>query len=173
MNARAPGHHEPELFAHTLLMPAVRRLHLAGLQSVYLWSGFSPSGASLRWGVAMGPQHRLQPDSPDDYVAYGVHNTLRRGLRLPLRAPLSDETVATRLLALAGDKATQQARAPDAEYAAWFAQVCSALLPDYAYYLLDDWNGPAPDALPVGATRTGLAPYAGPPLPWPPNMHWP
>ena len=56
------------------------------------------------------------------------------------------------------------------DHSRWFAYVCEALLPNYAYSLgVDRSDGSIPDSLPVIPLRANVPAYAGPALPWPPG----
>jgi hypothetical protein len=63
-----------------------------------------------------------------------------------------------------------QALGRDEDHARWFADVCDALLPNYAYSLsMDRFNGAIPDSLPIIPLRSNVPAYTGPALPWPPG----
>ncbi len=173
----------PDYMPHARLMAMVRALHDAGYQRLYLYTWPKPSGLHWRWHLFTG--HR-------DHAGFWVQRPLRPGWYgsgsdynfNPVMgwgdAPGASTESLIHALAAHDPEGLAQALGPDADHAAWFADVCDALLPNYAYSL--GWeaatrnlrlqaSGPRgmPIHLPIMAVKRGIARYPGSALPWPPG----
>ncbi|MDP5009197.1 MAG: L-asparaginase [Glaciimonas sp.] len=168
-------HAPPERMPHARLMAMVRQLHQAGYQKLYLYSWPKPSGLHWRWQLFCG--HRSWMDRPRREGWYGS------GADYNFNPILGwgDQPGATTqelidALARCDPHGLAQALGRDEDHSDWFAKVCDALLPDYAFSL--NWDGEhnktashilMPSHLPIIPVRKGIPEYSGPPLPWPPG----
>ncbi|CAN5722684.1 hypothetical protein BH11PSE12_BH11PSE12_29330 [soil metagenome] len=169
----------PERMPHARLMAMVRALHAAGYQRLYLYSWPKPSGLHWRWQLFTGPRHWMQRPWREGWYGsgadYNVNPVMQWG-----DAPGASSTGL--IHALAQFDPVAQALGRDEDHTEWFAAVCAALLPHYAYSL----GSSAPDqhagqlsqlselnqlseSLPVFAVRQRMHDYAGSALPWPPG----
>lgn len=162
-------HAPPDRMPHGRLMAMMRELHKAGYQRLYLYSWPKPSGLHWRWHLFTGPRQWLQRGWREGWYGSGADYNLNPVLGW---GDTPGESTHELLSALArfDPQGLAQALGRDEDHAAWFADVCDALLPDYTYSLgWDLQQGPEPAALPVIPLRTNVAPYEGRALPWPPG----
>lgn len=159
----------PERMPHARLMSMVRALHSAGYQRLYLYSWPKPSGLHWRWQLFTGPRHWMQRPWREGWYGSGADYNFNPVLGWG-DAPGASSTELIRALAQFDPKGLAHALGRDEDHSNWFAQVCEALLPDYAYSLgADSPEIALPAHLPVMAVRQRLPEYAGPALPWPPG----
>jgi hypothetical protein len=174
----------PDYMPHARLMAMVRALHSAGYERLYLYTWPKPSGLHWRWHLFTGRRDRStgfwvqRPLRPGWYGSgsdYNFNPVMGWG-----DAPGATTDQLVHALASHDPEGLAQALGRDEDHTAWFADVCDALLPDYAYSL--GWehatrnnrlqsSGPRgmPIHLPVMAVKRGVPRYAGPALPWPPG----
>jgi hypothetical protein len=198
----------PDYMPHARLMAMVRNLHAAGYERLYLYAWPKASGLHWRWHLFTGNRAANRPAfsgnrSNAGRSSFWVHRPLRPGwygsgsdyIFNPVMGwgdtPGASTEELIRCLATHDPEGLAQALGPDAEHTAWFASVCDALLPNYAYSL--GWqfttrpktaNGAnaganqrslllQPTDLPVIAVKRGLKPYVtnpdATPLAWPPG----
>lgn len=159
----------PERMPHARLMAMVRDLHRAGYQRLYLYSWPKPSGLHWRWQLFTGPRHWMQRPWREGWYGSGADYNFNPVMGWG-DAPGASSTELIHALAQFDPAGLAQALGRDEDHSNWFASVCDALLPDYAYSLGADSAGNLlPHRLPVIAVRQRLAEYAGPDLPWPPG----
>lgn len=159
---RAP----PDRMPHGRLMAMVRELHKAGYQRLYLYSWPKPSGLHWRWHLFTGARQWLQRPWREGWYGSGADYNLNPVMGWGDKpADSAHELVSA--LARFDPQGLAQALGRDEDHAAWFADVCDALLPNYAFSL--GWDGPQPEYLPVISLRANVAPYEGRALPWPPG----
>lgn len=173
----------PDYMPHARLMAMVRALHGAGYERLYLYTWPKPSGLHWRWHLFTGRRDRsgfwtqrpLRPGWFGSGSDYNFDPVMGWG-----DAPGASTDELVRALAAHDPEGLAHALGRDPDHTAWFADVCDALLPDYAYSL--GWEaahrehrlqarGPRgmPLHLPVMAVKRGIARYDGPALPWPPG----
>jgi len=162
---RAP----PDPMPHARLMAMVRQLHRAGYQRLYLYSWPKPSGLHWRWHLFTGSRNWIERPWREGWYGSGadyIFNPVMGWGDAP--GETTEELAST--LAQFDPTGLAQALGRDEDHTLWFETVCEALLPDYTFSLgWDKHDGPIPDSLPIIPIRRGVAPYAGPPLPWPPG----
>jgi hypothetical protein len=159
---RAP----PDRMPQGRLMAMMHELHKAGYQRLYLYSWPKPSGLHWRWHLFTGSRQWLQRSWREGWYGSGAEYNLNPVLGWgDTPGDSSHELVSA--LAKFDPQGLAQAIGPDEEHATWFADVCAALLPNYAYTL--GWEGSQPEHLPVIPLRANIPPYEGRPLPWPPG----
>lgn len=166
-------HHPPERMPHARLMTMVRALHDAGYQRLYLYSWPKPSGLHWYWHLFTGPRNwNARPlragwfGSGADYIFNPV---LGWG-----DTPGASTAELIQALAKFDPEGLSCARGRDPDHKAWFASICNALLPDYAYSF--GWGtantaaAPAGMALQAMPVRQGLPAYTGTVLPLAPGL---
>ena len=166
----------PAYMPHGRLMEMVRLLHAEGYPGLYLYTWPKPSGLHWRWQLFTGPRNGPQfwAQRP---MRLGWHGSGADYIFNPVMgwgdAPgASAEDLAAALLRF-DPEGMARARCQDERHVRWFAAVCDALLPNYAYSL--GWDTPSgkrremPVSLPVMATRRGVPPWRRVDLPWPPG----
>lgn len=162
---RAP----PERMPHARLMAMVRELHKAGYERLYLYSWPTPSGLHWRWQLFTGPRHWMQRPWREGWYGSGAEYNFNPVMRWG-DAPGASTTELIHALARFDPSGLAQALGRDEDHSNWFASVCDALLPNYAYSLgTDDANKLLLPRLPVIAVRQRQREYLGPDLPWPPG----
>ncbi|MQR01071.1 L-asparaginase [Glaciimonas soli] len=168
-------HAPPDRMPHARLMAMVRQLHQAGYQRLYLYSWPKPSGLHWRWQLFCG--HRSWMDRPrrEGWYGSGADYNFNPILGWGDQPGASAHELVS-ALARSDPHGLAQALGQDEDHARWFAMVCDALLPDYAYSLAwdTDHSNPAshvlmPASLPIIPVRKGIPEYSGAPLPWPPG----
>ena len=154
---RAP----PDRMPHARLMAMVRELHRAGYQKLYLYSWPKPSGLHWRWHLFTGPRDWMQRSWREGWYGsgadYNVNPVMGWG-----DSPGASTGELIDALARFDPQGLAQALGRDEDHAAWFAQVCDALLPGYMYSLdmARPEGGPLTDMppVPVIPVRTTLPP---------------
>jgi hypothetical protein len=165
----------PERMPHARLMAMVRDLHQSGYQRLYLYSWPKPSGLHWRWHLFAGPRHWMQRPWREGWYGSGADYNGNPVMGWG-DAPGASSTELIHALAQFDPEGLAQALGRDEDHTRWFAAVCDALLPNYAYSLNSrDESQLLPAELPVIAVRQNQAPYAGSALAWPPGWHnlWP
>ncbi|GAC1335272.1 MAG: hypothetical protein NVS3B11_27000 [Collimonas sp.] len=159
----------PERMPHARLMAMVRELHSAGYQKLYLYSWPKPSGLHWRWQLFCGPRHWMQRPWREGWYGSGADYNFNPVMGWG-DAPGASTAELIAALAKFDPAGLAQALGHDEDHTQWFAQVCDALLPHYAYSLgADTPDAPLPASLPVFAVRLRTPAYAGQPLAWPPG----
>lgn len=167
----------PERMPHARLMAMVRDLHAAGYQRLYLYTWPNASGLHWRWQLFAGPRHWMQRPLREGWYGSGADYNFNPVLGWG-DAPGASSAELIHALAQFDPAGLAQALGRDEDHTQWFAKVCDALLPNYAYSLGIDHSiasnpaTPVPIAplhLPTMAVRQHLAPYNGIALPWPPG----
>jgi hypothetical protein len=159
----------PERMPHARLMSMVRELHSAGYQRLYLYSWPKPSGLHWRWQLFTGPRHWLQRPWREGWYGSGAEYNFNPVMGWG-DAPGASSTELVHALAQFDPAGLAHALGHDEDHSLWFATVCDALLPNYAYSLATDQpNVPLPAHLPIITVRQRLPDYSGSPLPWPPG----
>lgn len=171
---RAP----PERMPHARLMAMVRALHAAGYQRLYLYTWPNASGLHWRWQLFAGPRHWMQRPLREGWYGSGADYNFNPVLGWG-DAPGASSTELIHAFAQFDPVGLAQALGRDEDHTHWFANVCDALLPNYAYSLGTEHHhlsinaggtrSLTADALPTMAVRQHLAPYNGIALPWPPG----
>lgn len=178
----------PDYMPHARLMAMVRALHVAGYERLYLYAWPKPSGLHWRWHLFTGDRPSMKQGNN-----FWVHRPLRPGwygsgsdyIFNPVMgwgdAPGASTEALIHSLAAHDPEGLAQALGNDAEHTAWFASVCEALLPNYAYSLgwervaESESSNPMPQYLPVISVKRGLTPYVPAsdtaPLAWPPGWN--
>ncbi|MDY7576950.1 L-asparaginase [Herbaspirillum sp. RTI4] len=159
----------PDRMPHARLMAMVRDLHLAGYQRLYLYSWPKPSGLHWRWQLFTGSRDWMERPRREGWYGSGADYNFNPVMGWGDTPGESAAELAS-TLARFDPHGLARALERDEDHTAWFADVCAALLPDYAFSLGWDQSGPMPEHLPVIAVRRGVPDYAGPPLPWPPGF---
>jgi|SRR5271170_3662735 len=162
----------PDYMPHARLMGMVRELHRAGYERLYLYAWPKPSGLHWRWHLFAG--HRDWVHRP---LRAGWHGSGSAYIFDPVfgwgDSPGSSASELAAALASFDPEGLAHARGRDALHTLWFARACDALLPNYAFSLGWDtrtqWRS-MPHSVPVMSVRRGVAPFAGPALPWPPGF---
>lgn len=157
----------PQRMPHARLMDMVRELHAAGYQKLYLYSWPKPSGLHWRWHLFTGPRNWLSRPWREGWYGSGadyIFNPVMGWGDKP--GATAQELVSA--LAQYDAQGLAQALGRDEDYAQWFAMVCDALLPDYTFSLSRE-EAMMTGCLPVIPVRSGIGPYKGPALPWPPG----
>ncbi len=159
----------PDRMPHGRLMAMTRQLHEAGYQRLYLYSWPKPSGLHWRWHLFTGKRHWYQRSWREGWYGSGAEYNLNPVLGWG-DSPGDPVPELCSALARFDPHGLAQALGRDEDHTNWFAQVCEALLPNYAYSLgIDRSDGALPVSLPVIALRANVPAYNGPPLPWPPG----
>ncbi len=159
----------PERMPHGRLMAMMRELHKAGYQRLYLYSWPKPSGLHWRWHLFTGPRDWVSRPWREGWYGSGAEYNLNPVLGWG-DAPGASAQELVQALAKFDPHGLSRALGRDEDHAAWFADVCDALLPNYTYTLgWDSHDGALPEHLPVIPLHSQVAPYAGPALPWPPG----
>lgn len=166
----------PERMPHARLMALVRELHSAGYQKLYLYSWPKPSGLHWRWQLCSGPRNWMQRPWRAGWYGSGADYNFNPVLGWG-DAPGANTAELIAALAQFDPAGLAQALGRDEDHTAWFAAVCDALLPDYAYgfgaaapgHLAAPLSAQLPAQLPVFAVRQHLPPYRGAALQWPPG----
>ncbi len=159
----------PERMPHARLMAMVRALHETGYQRLYLYSWPKPSGLHWRWQLFTGPRHWMQRPWREGWYGSGAEYNFNPVMHWG-DAPGASSTELVHALAQFDPVGLAHALGRDEDHTAWFASVCDALLPNYAYSLGSITPGRLlPLQLPVIGVRQRLPDYAGPALPWPPG----
>lgn len=170
-------HAPPDRMPHARLMAMMRELHGAGYQRLYLYSWPKPSGMHWRWHLFCGRHNWLERPRREGWYGSGADYNFNPILGWGDNPGASASELASSL-AQCDPQGFAQALGDDEEHTRWFATICDALLPDYAFSLAWDANGAGghaakaasmPDSLPVIPVRSGVPEYNGPPLPWPPG----
>lgn len=162
-------HRPPDRMPHGRLMAMIRDLHQAGYQRLYLYSWPKPSGLHWRWHMFTGPRHWLQRSWREGWYGSGATYNLNPVLGWGDRPGDSAHELLS-ALAKFDPQGLAQALGRDDDHSQWFADVCDALLPNYAFSLgWDHADGPQPAHLPVISLRANVPPYKGRALPWPPG----
>ena len=160
-------HAPPDRMPHARLMALVRELHRAGYQRLYLYSWPKPSGLHWRWHLFCGRRSWMERARREGWYGSGADYNFNPILGWGDQPGAAIPELA-RALAQFDPHGLAQALGRDEDHSAWFAKVCDALLPDYAFSL--GWSeGPMPDSLPVIPVRKNVPEYSGPALPWPPG----
>lgn len=167
---RAP----PERMPHARLMEMVRALHDAGYGKLYLYTWPKPSGLHWRWHLFTGARQWMNRPWREGWYGSGADYNGNPVMGWGDNPSASAEELVS-ALAQFDPEGLAQALGRDEDHTAWFAMVCEALLPHYAFSLGWPQGTPMPASLPVIAVRSGTAPYAGPALAWPPGWDrlWP
>jgi hypothetical protein len=159
----------PERMPHARLMAMVRELHRAGYQRLYLYSWPKPSGLHWRWQLFTGPRLWMQRPWREGWYGSGADYNGNPVMGWG-DAPGASSGELIHALAQFDPVGLAQALGRDEDHTAWFAAICDALLPNYAYSLgIDPAAKTLQPHLPVIAVRQRLANYAGPDLPLPPG----
>lgn len=159
----------PDRMPHGRLMTMMRELHSAGYQRLYLYSWPKPSGLHWRWHLFTGPRHWLQRSWREGWYGSGAEYSLNPVLGW---GDTPGDSAHELLAALAkfDPQGLAQALGRDDDHTNWFADVCDALLPDYAFSLgWDQSTASQPEHLPVIPLRANVAAYKGRALSWPPG----
>lgn len=179
----------PERMPHARLMAMVRELHAAGYQRLYLYTWPNASGLHWRWQLFTSRHNWLQRPLREGWYGSGADYNFNPVMGWG-DAPGASSSELIHALAQFDPVGLAQALGRDEDHTAWFATVCDALLPNYAYSLGNNLqvtdvtnvtNGhpnralQMPTSLATMAVRQHLAPYSGTPLPWPPGWRamWP
>jgi hypothetical protein len=159
----------PDRMPHGRLMAMMRSLHQAGYQRLYLYSWPKPSGLHWRWHLFTGKRDWYRRSLREGWYGSGAEYNLNPVLGWG-DSPGDSVTELCSALARFDPQGLAQALGRDEDHARWFADVCDALLPNYAYSLsMDRFNGAIPDSLPIIPLRSNVPAYTGPALPWPPG----
>ena len=159
----------PDRMPHGRLMAMMRELHQAGYERLYLYSWPKPSGLHWRWHMFTGPRHWMQRSWREGWYGSGADYNLNPVLGWG-DAPGASTADLRSALAKCDPQGLAQALGRDEDHTKWFADVCDALLPHYAFSLgWDRHDGPRPSNLPVIALKPNIPAYAGPPLDLPPG----
>ena len=158
----------PDRMPHARLMAMVRQLHSAGYQRLYLYNWPKPSGLHWRWHLFAGPRHWLERAWREGWYGSGADYNVNPVFGWGDVPGASAQDLAS-ALAQFDPQGLAQALGRDEDHTDWFATVCDALLPNYAFSLGWEPGTPMPQHLPIIAVRAGVEPYSGPPLPWPPG----
>lgn len=170
-------HAPPDRMPHARLMAMLRDLHKVGYQRLYLYSWPKPSGMHWRWQLFCARRDWLERPRREGWYGSGADYNFNPILGWGDNPGASANELAS-ALAQFDPHGLAQALGEDEEYTLWFANICEALLPDYAFSLAWDTNGAGghaakaarmPSNLPVIPVRSGVPDYSGPPLPWPPG----
>ncbi|WP_339939556.1 L-asparaginase [Undibacterium luofuense] len=143
----------PERMPHARLMAMVRALHSAGYQRLYLYSFPVASGLHWRWHLFAGPRQWLQRPLRHGWYGNGADYIFNPVMGWG-DAPGAGTEELIEALARFDPEGLALALGRDEDYAAWFAQVCEQLLPDYAFSLgSGDATLPFPAYLPTMPVR--------------------
>ncbi len=162
---RAP----PDRMPHARLMAMVRELHSAGYQRLYLYSWPNTSGMHWRWHLFSGQRNWMDRPWREGWYGSGADYNFNPVMGWGDNPGASAQELAS-ALAKFDPQGLARALGRDEDHTDWFAAMCDALLPHYAFSLSAGHRpGPPPASVPIIAVRSGIAPYAGPTLPWPPG----
>ncbi|WP_230405068.1 L-asparaginase [Undibacterium rugosum] len=143
----------PERMPHARLMAMVRELHQAGYQRLYLYSWPKASGLHWRWHLFTGNRNWMQRPLREGWYGSGadyIFNPVMGWGDVP--GASTAELIAA--LARFDPAGLAQALGRDEDHTSWFASICDALLPGYAYSLGSDTpEAPLPYFLPVIPVR--------------------
>jgi hypothetical protein len=159
----------PERMPHARLMAMVRELHAAGYQKLYLYSWPKPSGLHWRWQLLTGTRNWMQRPWREGWYGSGADYNFNPVMGWG-DAPGATTAELIEALARFDPAGLAQALGNDEDHTAWFAQVCDALLPNYAFSLgADTPEHPLPLYLPVIAVRQRQPEWEGQGLAYPPG----
>ncbi len=159
----------PDRMPQARLMAMVRELHGAGYQRLYLYSWPKPSGLHWRWQLFTGQRNWMQRPWREGWYGSGADYNFNPVLGWG-DAPTATPAELASCLAQFDPQGLAAALGRDEDHTEWFAAVCDALLPNYAFSLsVDDQEGGIDGSVPVIAVRQGIPAYAGPPIDWPPG----
>lgn len=158
----------PERMPQARLMAMVRELHAAGYQKLYLYIWPKASGLHWRWQLFTGTRNWMQRPCREGWYGSGADYIFNPVMGWG-DAPGASSTELSQALAQFDPAGLAQALGRDEDHSAWFASVCDALLPDYAYSLgADTADNPLPLYLPVIGVRQ-RQPALERQLPYPPG----
>jgi hypothetical protein len=165
---RAP----PDRMPHARLMAAVRELHQAGYQKLYLYSWPKASGLHWRWHLFTGQRDWMARPWREGWFGSGADYNMNPVMGWGDSPGASTEEL-IHALARFDPQGLAQALGRDEDHTRWFAEVCERLLPGYMYSLNME---PKPHGglaemppVPVVPVRAGLPEYEGPAIAWPPG----
>lgn len=158
----------PERMPHARIMKMVRALHEAGYQKLYLYSWPKPSQLHLNWHLFTGPRKWLDRPWRNGWHGSGAEYIFNPVMGWGDIAGATTEALID-VLSRFDPAGLAQGLGKDEDYAAWFAQICDALLPNYTFSLACDPSALFSSHLQVIPIKNGIPPYDGPPLPWPPG----
>lgn len=143
----------PERMPQARLMAMVRELHAAGYQKLYLYIWPKASGLHWRWQLFTGTRNWMQRPCREGWYGSGADYIFNPVMGWG-DAPGASSAELSQALAQFDPAGLAQALGRDEDHSAWFADVCDALLPDYAYSLgADTADNPLPLYLPVIGVR--------------------
>ncbi|WP_234030347.1 L-asparaginase [Undibacterium sp. 14-3-2] len=158
----------PERMPQARLMAMVRDLHAAGYQQLYLYIWPKASGLHWRWQLFTGTRNWMQRPCREGWYGSGADYIFNPVMGWG-DAPGASSAELSQALAQFDPAGLAQALGRDEDHSAWFASVCDALLPDYAYSLgADTADNPLPLYLPVIGVRQ-RQPALQRQLPYPPG----
>ena len=158
----------PERMPQARLMAMVRDLHAAGYQKLYLYIWPKASGLHWRWQLFTGTRNWMQRPCREGWYGSGADYIFNPVMGWG-DAPGASSAELSQALAQFDPAGLAQALGRDEDHSAWFADVCDALLPDYAYSLgADTADNPLPLYLPVIGVRQ-RQPALERQLPYPPG----
>lgn len=158
----------PERMPQARLMAMVRELHAAGYQKLYLYIWPKASGLHWRWQLFTGTRNWMQRPCREGWYGSGADYIFNPVMGWG-DAPGASSAELSQALAQFDPTGLAQALGRDEDHSAWFADVCDALLPDYAYSLgADTADNPLPLYLPVIGVRQ-RQPALERQLPYPPG----
>lgn len=158
----------PERMPQARLMAMVRELHAAGYQKLYLYIWPKASGLHWRWQLFTGTRNWMQRPCREGWYGSGADYIFNPVMGWG-DAPGASSAELSQALAQFDPAGLAQALGRDEDHSAWFADVCDALLPDYAYSLgADTADNPLPLYLPVIGVRQ-RQPAQERQLPYPPG----
>jgi hypothetical protein len=158
----------PQRMPHARLMAMVRELHRAGYQKLYLYSWPKPSGLHWRWQLFTGPRNWLQRPCREGWYGSGADYIFNPVMGWG-DAPGATTEELIHALARFDPAGLAQALGRDEDHSHWFAQVCDALLPNFAYCLGADASQLRLPQLPIISVRSGRTDWQAPALSWPPG----
>lgn len=143
----------PERMPQARLMAMVRELHAAGYQKLYLYIWPKASGLHWRWQLFTGTRNWMQRTCREGWYGSGADYIFNPVMGWG-DAPGASTAELIQALAQFDPAGLAQALGRDEDHSAWFASVCDALLPDYAYSLgADTADNPLPLYLPIIGVR--------------------
>lgn len=158
----------PERMPQARLMAMVRELHATGYQKLYLYIWPKASGLHWRWQLFTGTRNWMQRPCREGWYGSGADYIFNPVMGWG-DAPGASSAELCQALAQFDPAGLAQALGRDEDHSAWFADVCDALLPDYAYSLgADTADNPLPLYLPVIGVRQ-RQPALDRQLPYPPG----
>lgn len=158
----------PERMPHARLMAMVRELHAAGYQKLYLYSWPKPSGLHWRWQLFTGPRNWLHRPCREGWYGSGAEYIFNPVMGWG-DAPGATTEELIHALAQFDPAGLAQALGTDEDHTAWFAQVCDALLPNFAYSLGTGTEQALPAYLPIISVHNGAVDGQEKSLPLPPG----